>query len=390
MSEKGYKKVSELVYVLFVESIIFASVSITLIGQRMNVFDWPETRTWPVLGTTIQILLTYTLFVLLLVCFIHINRFDDYVIEGSQACIKSVGRIITVTAMFTLTTCTLVWFYDRVDWALILCQLWGTSCATSSDPSYVFWSWTYNVYLAILLPLFIVQAGLQMTMASFLKNQFSNTFAPRRIITVNCAFVLTLQATHTVDQNFVLGCSDSCQIINNSTVFNESPGDVVVTSSPIVLACGFFFVMDIIADVCCGFLSDAKNVPAFIIFIVVRCLEIMLNPIFLFLFSVPVPETISWTYFGVTCILAILDIVDVIIKYMKHKDLKTANQPSSNSIDQKSSNLLQIKSNSAFTIEPARRRRFMLTYAGIGGPVSTTTPKDALYSKTKRLHKKQV
>ena len=108
MSEKGYKKVSELVYVLFVESIIFASVSITLIGQRMNVFDWPETRTWPVLGTTIQILLTYTLFVLLLVCFIHINRFDDYVIEGSQACVKSVGRLITVTAMFTLTTCTLV------------------------------------------------------------------------------------------------------------------------------------------------------------------------------------------------------------------------------------------------------------------------------------------
>jgi len=31
-----------------------------------------------------------------------------------------------------------------------------------------------------------------------------------------------------------------------------------------------------------------------------------------------------------------------------------------------------------------------LTYAGIGAPVATTTPKDALYSKTKRLRNKQV
>ena len=31
-----------------------------------------------------------------------------------------------------------------------------------------------------------------------------------------------------------------------------------------------------------------------------------------------------------------------------------------------------------------------LTYTGIGAPVATTTPKDALYSKTKRLRNKQV
>ena len=64
MGEKPYKKMNELVYVLCVESVVFAAVSITIVAQRMNVFDWPESSTWPVIGTTIQIILLYSLFIL--------------------------------------------------------------------------------------------------------------------------------------------------------------------------------------------------------------------------------------------------------------------------------------------------------------------------------------
>ena len=391
MGEQPYKKMNELVYVLCVESVVFAAVSITIVAQRLNVFDWPESSTWPVFGTTIQIILLYSLFILLIMCFVHANRFNDFVIETCQACAKTIGRLMSVIVIFTASMCALVWLYDKVDWALILCQFWGTSCATSSNPGRVLWSWTYSVYLAILLPLFAVQAGLQMTAASLLKNVVESPFAPRRVITINCALILTLHATHTVDQNFVIGCSDGCNIINNSTVFTESPGDVVITSSPILFGGCFLFVLDITADICSGFLSDDKNLPSFIIFIIVRCLQISFNPIFLFITSIPLPDPISWSYLGLTGILSILDIIDVTMKYMKHvKKIKPSHREVQESVVKPTSNLFSTTLNSAFTVEPARRRRFMLTYAGVGRPLSNNTTKDALYPNHKRLKKKQV
>ena len=140
MGEKPYKKMNELVYVLCVESVVFAAVSITIVAQRLNVFDWPEASTWPVIGTTIQIILLYSLIILLIMCFVHANRFNDFVIETCQACAKTIGRLMSVIVIFTASMCALVWLYDKVDWAFILSILGIFVC-------HIFQSWPCSLVL---------------------------------------------------------------------------------------------------------------------------------------------------------------------------------------------------------------------------------------------------
>jgi hypothetical protein len=302
---------SEQAYVFTVEALIFALGNTQLVAQRWNVFSWPFGRTWPVLGTTVLVVLAYAQLLLMLSCFVKICNLSSLSLEVSEALARSVGRLATLGAAVILYMSIVVWSYDAAHWALMLCQFWGTQCNEPGTSQ--IWSYSYSYYLAILLPCLALQAGLQILAASSCK---TTKYSPRRIITANNIFLLTLHITHTLNKNMQVACQAECVTVNNSTIFDKAPGAVYVRS-PMTLFLGiFFFATDITADVCAAFALQ-HNIPAVVIFGIVRGLQMGAVPLAIFVLDFDLPAPLTWAHFGITVLVGVLDVIDVVLQHLR-------------------------------------------------------------------------
>ena len=188
---------NELVYVLTVEALVFGALCTLLVAQRLDVLAWPVDRTWPVLGSCLQLLLACSA-VLLLVCgFLAAGRFAQIAPYVRDAFARSAGRLATVPLLAAIYVGVLLAPFESAGAArrpCVLCQLWGTSC---SRPDSLFASWSFGVYLAVLLPATAMQAGLLLSAAAMCKQK--ERVVTRRLVTANCALLIVLHVNYTLN-----------------------------------------------------------------------------------------------------------------------------------------------------------------------------------------------
>ena len=183
---------NEWVYVLSVESVIFLLLATVITAQQFDVFAYPHDKTWPVLSTTILSFLAYCFFLLVIAIACVLGNYGEILNEVHSACVQTILRLLFIIVVWVVCTFFDIWQHEKHDWPLFLCQLYGVNC---NNPGHVLWEMSYSIYLSVLLPIFIICATLQMSVAGSLKNVLNdgdtkNESAPRRCTALQCIFVL--------------------------------------------------------------------------------------------------------------------------------------------------------------------------------------------------------
>ena len=175
-----------------------------MLAQRLNVFAWPADRSWPVLSSSLQALLLYAHVLVLLCCFLAAGRFASFEMHLRDAFARSAGRVVTAAALGAVSVGVLLLAGETDSGAedflvhgagtdCVLCQLLGPSCAQP-----LFWSASYAAFLAVLLPVAVLQAGLILKAAAMCKEL---RVAPRRLATANCALLIVTQVVESLTDN---------------------------------------------------------------------------------------------------------------------------------------------------------------------------------------------
>jgi hypothetical protein len=310
---------NEWVYVLSVESVIFLLVATVITAQQFDVFAYPNNKTWPVLGTTILSFLAYCFFLLVIAIFCVISNYGEILKEFQNACVQTILRLLLIIVVWVTCTFFDIWQHEKHDWPLFLCQLYGVNC---NDAGHVLWEMTYSIYLSVLLPIFIICATLQMSVAGSLKKlpidaDNKSLSAPRRCIALQCIFVLIVMYCSTIDENFALACgNNSCALKNNFSVFSQKPGAVLVRSWQSIFIAAAFFVFDLITDIMATLTEWHENIAYPIVFVFFRILQISSMPLLVIFLDIRVPAAIYWTLFVLACIFASVDILQVLSKQL--------------------------------------------------------------------------
>lgn len=356
---------NELIYVLTVESLIFWLISTVLVSRRLDVFDWAQGSTWPVLGATVLANLAYA-WVLIAICAVVIaSKLRDVTAEICEAFARSSGRIACIQGLLVLYACIMVWLQPRSLWALTLCQLWDTSCNADKVGS-TFWSMSYSVYMAALLPVLAVVAGIIMILSGICKT--IPTQHARRGVLSNCVFVLILTVGHTVERNMQIGCDGGvagCRVRDfpndNTTLFNTSPGPVYVTSTPVLFAASGFFVSDLVVDILCGLLIiRGKSLALGLGVVVVRVTQLSTVPLLVFVLKLTLPWQLTWGHFAVASLLVLADIIQVLTFSLSHSNMDQDFDPEFDQKHLRDGNEF-LTTDATFSLKPAVRRKFMLS-----------------------------
>lgn len=347
---------SEQTYVFTVEALVIGLCNVQLVAQRWDVFTWPVGRTWPVLGTIILMLLAYAQLLLGLACFIKISNLTALSLEICEALARCVGRFGTISVGVVIYMSCLVWVEPKHDWALTLCQFWGTGCRQAGNSQ--IWSYSYSIYLGILLPCLALQAGLQIIAASSLK---LTHYAPKRILSLNGLFLLTLHAAHTLNENYIEACEGPCQIdpLTNMTYFSTSKNiqAKTITSSMLLVLAIFFVCSDIATDICAALVTKREKV-ALVAFLLLRLLQIIAIPTFVGAVDFDFPPSLTITHISLATFVGILDVSDVSTQYFK---APVENKEEDKIPEADEEDTTQMTANSAFTLEAVRRKRFVFS-----------------------------
>lgn len=353
---------------LTVEALIFWLIGTVLVSRRLDVFDWPQGSTWPVLGATVLANLAYA-WVLIAICALVIaSKLREVTAEVCEAFARSSGRIVTIQGLLVLYACILVWLQPRELWALTLCQLWDTSCNTEKVGK-TFWSISYSVYMAALLPVLAVVAGIILTTSGMCKAV--PTQHARRSVLANCVFVLILTVSHTLERNVQVGCNGGvtgCRVRDfpndNTTLFNTSPGPVYVTSTPVLFAASGFLVSDLIVDILCGLLLiRGKSIALSVGVIVVRVFQLSTVPLLVFMLKLKLPWQLTWGHFGMASILTLADSVQVLKFSIDHSNTDDTDFDSEDDEKHLHADSENVTTDAAFSLKPTVRRKFMLSKA---------------------------
>ena len=90
---------------------------------------------------------------------LYSRKFCESLAEDvSHPLARTADRLVTVTALWVFFQSASVYTFEKRDWLLVICQLWGATC---TDPGTVFWGYSYSVYLWVLLPLLAWFGGSQ-------------------------------------------------------------------------------------------------------------------------------------------------------------------------------------------------------------------------------------
>ena len=355
---------SEQTYAFTVEAFIIGLCNVNLVAQRWDVFAWPMGRTWPVLSTTLLILLAYAQLLLFLACFIKVSNLTALSMEICEALARCVGRLSTISVGMVIYMSCVVWARPKNDWALTLCQLWGTTCREAGHSQ--IWSYSYSLYLGILLPCLALQAGLQTIAASSLK---LTRYAPRRMLCLNGLFLLTLHGAHTVNQNYIEACDDNglCEVskVTNMTYFSTTKqvNPKTITSSMLLGLAIFLLCSDIATDICAALATKHSRVALFA-FGLCRVSQVIAIPLVIFALEFEFLPSLTFTHIGLTVVVATLDVSDVATQYKAHPaaQLKDKEDEEANSEEEPTeTSQVPQAANSAFTLEPVRRKRFVFS-----------------------------
>ena len=368
---------NEWIYVLTVEALVFGLLATLLTAQRLDVFTWPEGQTWPVFGTSVLVLLAYSLSLLVLCSVMTASRLGSLAEDTCHAFSRSAGRLVTVACLWVIFQSTVVYTHDKRYWLLVLCQLWGTTC---KEPGAVLWEYSYSMYLAVLLPLLAWCAGLQIVVSGKLvSDKITRKTSARRVLTMNVVSILLLHSTYTIQENFSLGCKQECPEVDNFTVFDRKPGAKTVMSMRVLLVAFCFMCTDVVTGVLASFVFDAASVAALILFTIIHLVQMSTVPMVVMFFGLNLPEVIMWVIFGMSCALGLMDIGEAIAVTVDHPRRKLSKFPSvggmvgclgfSNPTSNASlfvpiHNTAKKEKISPFSIENSRRKRFMLSFGG--------------------------
>jgi hypothetical protein len=185
-----------------------------------DVFTWPEGHTWPVFGTGVLTVLVYSMILVFLCNFIKASRLEALAEEVSHALARSPGRLVTVTALWVILQSVSVYTFEKRDWLIVLCRLWGTAC---KNPGTVFWEYSYSVYFSVLLPLLAWFGGLQLVVSGRLASEkLTIKTSTRRIMNINILSILLLMSAYTIEESFSVACKDECPVgADDLTVFDQ-------------------------------------------------------------------------------------------------------------------------------------------------------------------------
>jgi hypothetical protein len=194
----------ELVYVLTVESIVFGLLGVMLVAQRWEVFESPQATAWPVLSTCILLIFGYSQVLLALCCGIAIGKFGSLTHSLMHACARSAGRLVSSAVLSVCYVSILLLISEHKKQQSMQCflkQLSGTSCAPGSAIL-----WSYNVYFAVLLPVFLFVAALQLTAAGMCKDELRASRG--RLLCINIAYLFAYHVNYMLNVN--IRCKQAC------------------------------------------------------------------------------------------------------------------------------------------------------------------------------------
>jgi hypothetical protein len=361
---------NEWVYVLTVEALIFGLVSTILTAQRIDVFTWPKGHTWPVFGTGVLMVLTYSLSLVLICNFIKASRLHSLAEDVSHALARSAGRLVTVTTLWVIFQSASVYTFDKRDWLLVLCQLWGTTC---KNPGAVLWEYSYSVYLSVLLPLLAWFGGLQVVVCGRLaSDKLTVKTSTRRITNINILSILLIMSAYTIGENFSVACKDECPVgADNLTIFDRQPGAKRVMLMRVLFIALFFLCTDIITGVLASFVYDGHSRTILGLLIIIHMVQISALPFIVKVLGVTLPETIMWVVFGLSCALGLMDVCEVCARWFKnHRSFRMSHavsDPEQEENTVKDSIYTPVNTtNAPFAIEKNSRKRFQLSLGGKG------------------------
>ena len=352
---------NELVYVLTVEALVFGTLCTILVAQRIDVFDWPPEHTWPVFSTCMQLILWYGAGLQMLCCFlaaghdeksaISLNADHHEIASNIQnACARSAGRLSTAVLLNLIYVGTLSVLYETDQRFCVLCQLWGKTCAQSQT---FVGSRSYGVYLAVLLPVTALQVGLLITASGMCK--LHNCYPCRRLCTAHCAFLLTIHVNYSLRQN--TGLLSHCR----SAVVASDASKMVMSDRVLGLAV-MLCCLDILAD-----MHASLKPRGYRRFGCIHLLQLISVVAFHLLYdeeSLPLP--LFAAHLGLSLLLAVLDVFEL-RSLVNLPAVVPASGPSLTSVKtlndvEPSAPPLTVDKRSAFEVEPARRRRFVLAF----------------------------
>lgn len=347
---------NELAYVLTVEAAVFGALCTVLVAQRVDVFEWPADHTWPVFAGSVQFVLWYAQLLLFVCCFVAAGRFAVVAPEVLDALARSVGRLSTVAALSVCALYALLWERGAPARAsCMLCQLWGSSC---SHPDALLWSWSYPVYWAVLLPSWATQIGLQVAAAGMCKQ--TRRLAPRRLITANCVFVLLLHVNYTLGQNAVLLGVHSC---TPPAAAGSAKASKIVHSQHVIGLAMVLCTLDMAADFKVGMSAKHHTQPSG--FVIIRVLQLVCYAMYNMLYE---EEALSWSLFaavfGLASLLGVMDMIDAYTTcaaMRSKRRLEDETRPDEVAVPVLKQ-AAQVVKRGAFEVEPARRRKFMLSF----------------------------
>ncbi len=367
-------------YVLTVEALIFGMLCVVLVAQRVDVFNWPAGRTWPVFSSCVLLVLAYAQLLLALCCFFAVGRFGVLVHGMMDACARTAGRVASAAFVSVCYVGVLLWVHSKENPDELPCylnQLWGTSCAAGSAVL-----WSHAVYLAVLMPFFALLAGLQVTAAGMCKDE--QQLSHRRLLCINCAYVLVQNVYLTWDVNSQRGCQIPCGVPPAASSAAKSKTDSnVVLNTELIFLLGALAFSDVVAEiVLCFARRSLLWVP---IFYVIRIAQLV---------TIAVRGNLPWelraTHLSLAAVLCLLDIITAqplinvltavvswwtgtrIVPWRRRTEIKV--HPSAE-LQIPPAVLPEGKPITAFEVEPIRRRKFMLTFnATSRWPTTMSTP----------------
>jgi len=367
---KLYVHMHELVYVLTVEALVFGMLCVVLVAQRLDVFDWPAGRTWPVFSSCVLLVLAYAQLLLALCCFIAVGRFGAQTQGMMDACARTAGRLVSAVFASVCYVGVLLWLHHREipeELPCLLNQLWGTSCGAGSAVL-----WSYGVYLAVLLPAFALLAGLQVTAAGMCKDRQRRSC--RRLVCVNCAYVLVHNVYYTWEINAEQGCHSACGVTPAAYSEAGSTADAnVVLNQDLLRLLIALAVCDICAEL--ALWAQKHNPLSVLVFCMIRIGELAVIPIFnRAAVRGNLPTELWVAHLSLSAVLCLLDITDakpaeslrLLARPPWRRKAMDASAPDAHTPasaeSQPTGKPTPGQACKAFEVEPVRRRKFMLTF----------------------------
>jgi len=327
----------EIVYVLTVESTIFGLLGVMLVAQRWDVFSSTQEAAWPVLSSSLLLILAYSQLLLVLCCAIGVGQFGSLTYSLMDACARTAGRLVTCCVLCVCYICALLLISEHKNEQTMQCllmQLFSTSCTEEGVRQFggltgvilhnVLWS--FQTYFAVLVPLFLLVAGMQITAAGLCKDERRKSRA--RILCVNIPYVFTYYINYMLRQN--VRCAKACRGVAISTITEEAE---LIFCKEILFFIGALYVSDIVAETMLvrrsiqiysgrgngQFLGEylTMRISGVFVFGLLRVAQVLSIAIFNWFAeaSLQLPSQLVLVHVILASVLAFLDIVQVVIEY---------------------------------------------------------------------------